>query len=51
MPEGYPVYYIDELEKVGASSLSPRTLRLIHEVKKRSATTVISIEPRKEKTK
>jgi hypothetical protein len=43
VPEGYPVYYKGELEKVGASRLSSKSLRLIHEVKKRTAATVLSV--------
>ena len=43
VPNGYPVYYKNELEKVGASSLSSKSLRLIHEVKKHHQATVQSV--------
>jgi hypothetical protein len=47
IPEGYVIYTKAEMEEAGRSNLSPRTLRLIHEVKRHSAATVVSVIARR----
>ncbi len=43
VPNGYPVYTKAELEEVARANTSPKTIRLIHEAKKRHQATVQSV--------
>ncbi len=49
IPEGYTVYTKAELEEVARANTSAKTIRLIHEIKKRTHATVMSVESRKER--
>jgi len=44
IPDGYPVYTEDELEKLFSDGVSDSTLRLVHEAKKLAGAVVVSVE-------
>jgi len=45
VPEGYVVYTKAEMEEIGRFNVPQSTIRLVHEAKKRTSATVISVEP------
>lgn len=44
IPDGYPVYTEDELEKLFSNGISDSTLRLVHEAKKLAGAVVVGVE-------
>jgi len=44
IPDGYPVYTEDELEKLFSNGIGDSTLRLVHEAKKLAGAVVVSVE-------